>query len=745
MAKTKSTKKFEGRHLKDTLKKRKDDAKVKQRTKLREKKKTARRAENGDNEEEAPKPKPSKGKELKEMTVDEFFQGGFEVPEKPGKKRKRGGTGDAPSKKRAKAPVDETSQDDESEDDSDAPDAAGGTVENAADDESDESEEDEDEDAHKKQLESLAEKDPEFYKYLKENDAELLDFEDGDLAEIDQLSDEEEAEEPKKEGKDKTLTLALVNKWEASMTENKSLRTARELVLAFRAAAHLNENNGKEYKYTVTNSDAYNKVLVLTLKGLPELLQHHLPIKETASGKINLSSDSKVFKTLAPMVKSHIASVLHLLSNLSDGSTLRLTLASILALLPYALPYRKVLKEMGKSVVIIWAESSSDDATKISAFLVLRKLIVIGDAGLREAILKATYQGLIKGCRSTTIHTIQGINLMKNSAAELWGIDPVVGYTTGFGFIRQLALHLRSTITNKTKDSYKVVYNWQCVHSLDFWSRVLAQNSSSLREAETGKDSPLRPLIYPTVQVTLGVLRLIPTAQYFPLRFQLCRSLLRICRATNTFIPLAPALLEVLNSAEMRKAPKPTTIKALDFSTSIRAGKTLLRTRVYQDGVGEQVVELFSEFFMLWCKSIAFPELALPVIVMLKRWLKTVSDKGKGNKNNKLNTSIGLFIQKLEANAKWIESKRARVDYAPNNRSAVERFLSDEDEKNTPLGAFVLSQRKMREQKEALLKASRQENGHSRNDDQDEDDSDNAAMGELSEGEESPGEEEADE
>jgi nucleolar complex protein 2 len=406
------------------------------------------------------------------------------------------------------------------------------------------------------------------------------------------------------------------------------------------------------------------------------------------------------------MIKSHIASTLHLMANLSDSNTLRLTLSSILEFLPHLLSFRKVLKEVVKLVAGVWAETP-DESIKIAAFLILRKLVVVSDAGIREAVLKSVYQGLVKGSRMTSVHTIKGINLVKNSAAELWGIDPVVGYTTGFGFIRQLAIHLRSTITNKTKDSYKVVYNWQCINSLDFWSRVLSQHCSSYREAELGKESPLRPLIYPVVQVTLGVMRLIPTAQYFALKFQLVRSLLRISQATNTFIPLASSLYEVLASAEMRKPPKSSTVKALDFSIAIRAGKSLLRTRVYQDGVGEQLVELFSEYFVLYGKSIAFPELSLPVVVMLKRWLKEATNKQTGNKNSRVNSAILLLVQKLEANSKWIEQKRVKIDFAPNNRSGINKFLADESWESTPLGVFVVGQRKTREEKARVLEQGR--------------------------------------
>ena len=412
---------------------------------------------------------------------------------------------------------------------------------------------------------------------------------------------------------------------------------------------------------------------------------------------------------MTPLLKSHTVSIQHLLENLSDASTLRMTLDSLLNLLPYILSFKKVVREIIKTVAGVWSDSSNDEITRISAFLVLRRLVVISDASLREAVLKQVYQGLVKGARNTTIHNIQGINLMKNTASELWTLDSTVGYTTGFGFIRQLAVHLRSSITNKTKDSYKTVYNWQYVHSLDFWSRVIAADCGSLKEAEAGKPSPLRPLIYPVVQVTLGALRLIPTAQYFPLRFQLTRSLLRISSATSTYIPLAPALIEVLQSAEMKKPPKPSTLKALDFSTQIRATKAYLRTRIYQDGVGEQVAELLSEFFLLWTKNIAFPELALPVIVMLKRWVKAMTKKSSGNRNAKMNSLFALLIQKLEANTRWIEEKRTKIDFAPNNRAGVDNFLKDVEWEKSPLGAYVAGQRKAREQKQKQLEDARKQ------------------------------------
>ncbi|KAJ4404514.1 Nucleolar Complex 2 protein [Didymella pomorum] len=716
---SKSTKKFEKNKLGDVLKARKNVAKIKQKKQMDAKKKQRKAADNAkaeDLEAEAAKKPNKSGKEdnFGDMSMDQFFEGGFDIPKMKKTKAKTG--------KRKRTPVEEDASEGPSDED-----MADATTNGDADDVSaSDSESGDDAETHKRDIENLKNNDPEFYKYLESNDKELLDFEDDDLAEMDALSASEDEATPRKKQKKASkaepesdeeseaatgneVSKQLIQKWKSAMETKSSLRAMKEVVLAFRSAAHLNDEEGKAYKYSISDPDVYHLVLVSALTLVPKVLDHHLPAKKSAGDKIRIPTDSKKFRTMTPLLKSHTVSIQHLLENLSDASTLRMTLDSLLNLLPYILSFKKVVREIIKTVAGVWSDSSNDEMTRISAFLVLRRLVVISDASLREAVLKQVYQGLVKGARNTTIHNVQGINLMKNTASELWTLDSTVGYTTGFGFIRQLAVHLRSSITNKTKDSYKTVYNWQYVHSLDFWSRVIAADCGSLKEAEAGKPSPLRPLIYPVVQVTLGALRLIPTAQYFPLRFQLIRSLLRISSATSTYIPLAPALIEVLQSAEMKKPPKPSTLKALDFSTQIRATKAYLRTRIYQDGVGEQVAELLSEFFLLWTKNIAFPELALPVIVMLKRWVKAMTKKSSGNRNAKINSLFALLIQKLEANTRWIEEKRTKIDFAPNNRAGVDNFLKDVEWEKSPLGAYVAGQRKAREQKQKQLEDARKQ------------------------------------
>ena len=710
---SKATKKFEKNRLKPTLERRKDFAKIKQRHQVNAKKKarSEKKAQKDDIQDG-----PDAGINLEanaaaNLNDDKYFQDAFQIPEAR-TPNKRGKTASKLHTGKRKRP-EEQDESEESADDS--------GIDGAEETKLFASEEEDELEDHKGQLDALAEKDPEFYKYLKENDADLLDFnEDDDLVDVDALSESDEDGPPTKKQKknarraedgnerdNSAVTVAMIKTWRESMAEKHSVRAMRQVVLAFRAAVHLNDEDDKQFKFSIPDADVYHQVLTVALKGVPPVLNHHLPVKQSAGGKIRISTETPKFKTLSPLIKTHASSLHYLLSHLSDDATLKLALQSFEPLMPYLLQFRKFLKVIIKSVVLIWSDNSSAEATRITAFLILRRLMVIGDPGIRDAVLKSTYEGIVKGSRNTTVHTLPGVNLMKNSAAEIWGIDQKVGYTTGFTFIRQLAIHLRGNITKPTKDSYKTVYNWQFVHSLDFWSRVLSTHCNSLVEAQEGKESQLRPLIYPVVQITLGVMRLIPTSIYFPIRFQLMRGLLRISQATRAYIPLASALLEVLNSAEMRKAPKPAILRPLDFNSIIRAPASHLKTRVYQDGVGEQVIELFSEFFVLWTKSIAFPELQLPVSVMLKRWLRAASSKATGNKNAKINQGLLLLVQKMEANARWIEERRNKVTFAPKDRVEVESFLQDSVWEDTPFGAFVVGQRTVREERKRVLEQGR--------------------------------------
>ena len=131
--------------------------------------------------------------------------------------------------------------------------------------------------AHEDDLKALAEKDPEFYKFLEENDAELLDFgqngdasakrtkskkekqvqssQDGAIEEMD-VEDSDDAEEDiNAKTDDLDVTPARIARWKAAMMDQDSLRSMKEVVAAFRASAHVDEDDGKAYKYSISSPE----------------------------------------------------------------------------------------------------------------------------------------------------------------------------------------------------------------------------------------------------------------------------------------------------------------------------------------------------------------------------------------------------------------------------------------------------------------------------------------------------------
>ncbi len=235
--------------------------------------------------------------------------------------------------------------------------------------------------------------------------------------EVDELSgsegeEEEEEEQPKKRRKkekakggsqaedevsgDNDLTQAMVAKWKDAMAKTYSLRAARQVVIAFRAAAHLNESDENNQRYSISSPEAFHDILVVALKQIPEVLAHHIPVKESSSGKVYVQSETKKFKTLSILMKSYTASIIRLLGTLSDDGTLKLTLSSLNPLLPYLLSFRKLLKSLVRTVVAFWSQPASSQTTKITAFLVLRRLMTIGDKGIRSRSSRLSTRGWSK-------------------------------------------------------------------------------------------------------------------------------------------------------------------------------------------------------------------------------------------------------------------------------------------------------------------------------------------------------------
>ena len=606
------------------------------------------------------------------------------------------------------------------------------TEKESEDEESSEEEEDLD-------LDDLKEEDPEFYKYLEDNDKGLLELNDNVMDQYSGDDDSDSEEQTKSVLNEKIeVTYKMVNNWSVALNKiskkNPNLKLIKTIITAFKASINMNnEDVINDLKFTITDEKAFSKLMHLALKDLPNLIIEKLEpytIKRLPNEQTTRILNPKTSGKVANVLKHHAANLIIMIQDINqDMKMASLILHSTSQLLPFFLSHRRTLKKLISAVIQNWATTKHlEIQITLFAFLFesckeFKKTIML------ENLLKSLYSSFIKNCATNSnnnLRTANLVNFQKNSMVEIFLLDSTLSYQIGFEYLRQLAIHLRNSINAQTNNNtnsknkidpanaYKIVYNWQFVHSLDFWSRFLSMACHS--DAVIEQNSNMSELIYPLIQITIGTIKLIPTAQFFPLRFYLIKSLNRLIQSTKVYVPVYPLLQEILNSNIFKKQVKKEDkkLEPFDFQTNIKCNAQYLKTKTYQDGVIDQFIEILSEFMNCFSKSVSFPELSTPVIISLKRFIKVNSN------NYKFNKKLNVVLDKIVKNNEFIESKREEVEFSPSNKAELNKFLIDLDWKLTPLGKYVSIEREIREERQKMLLAALEEEGDNEDAEEDE-------------------------
>ncbi|KAJ2693854.1 Nucleolar Complex 2 protein [Coemansia sp. IMI 209128] len=705
----KSTKKFNQRHLKDELERRKEHKKTQKLVQKREVKK--KRRANGSTEDEGEaftgveeiddlagfaesKPKGALAKlDLSKFTEADPTAAGDDVSD------------DEDIAALLEGDEDEDDDDDDMPSDSD-PEDEGSDAEVGGEDE----DEDDEEAVFKRELEAVSKKDPKFLEFMKKNDpSSLAILEDDDEGSEDEEGDEEEAEEEQDEdaamsdaeepqSSDATVvTSKMLEDWEKDITENQSLKSLKRLLLAFYSASHMESENesAPQTPYRIEGMRIFNKTVTASIRAVPKAFNHYAPI---VNDKVAQKSGKK-WGIAQALIKSYLVSLLELLKQMSDPAMIQYLIKESERMIPYFVCFTRYTREFVKELLRLFGSASVDDGVRILALLSLRRLVSLSPPEVADIALKGIYLTYVRNSNVKTIANLTTIQLMRNCGVELYGNDANASYQHGFVYIRQLAIHLRNSMQLRSKESFRAIYNWQFINSLNFWTEVLATYCGDRAEEQPQFCATLESLVYPLTQIILGVARLVPTAKYFPLRIHCISQLLRLSSATGIYIPILPMIIEVLESPEfLSRRPINSTLKPLSLDSQLKAPKEYEHTRVYLEIVLESVFGLLADAIAAQSVRIAFPEWVVPAVLQLRRWRKRA-----GKSWSRFSKQLQGLLEKIDQSSLMVVQQRNKVDFGPANLTGANQFMSDISIDATPIGAYASSLRKVKAQQRATM------------------------------------------
>eukprot|EP00967_Tisochrysis_lutea_P117057 scaffold189025_cov32-Tisochrysis_lutea.AAC.1 len=616
-------------------------------------------------------------------------------------------------------------------------------------DEEEEEDEDEDNEEDNEEEEELDELEEISAHEAGEDDDEE---EEGDIR-ADDDEDEKEEEEPRPPSKRKRssvretveLTSHMVEGWTRALSGGAVHKASLKMIVgAFRSAVRFGDEDkggaSDGVNFVFSSSSVFNQLMQFCIGQMDAVLRAHVegvdaPRKAGKSGVTGARAPQRTkggvmrvdtlphWRAHQLIIKSYLIHLLRFIEHLAESmerqaEMLHVALGQLHRLVPFLLPFPRLCPKALRALVRVWAapEAGGQQCTLL-AYASIRQLAIEAPAPMLDSCFKALYLAYARASKAMSRARLPRVVLMSSCVVDLCAVDPAVAYQHAFVYVRQLAIHLRNAIQKTSEEAYRQVYSWQFVNCIRLWAQVLCAHA---RPA----DSPLRQLVYPLVQITLGTARLLPNIRYAPLRFQCVRMLNQISAELGVFVPVAPLLLDAFRFAQLSKPPKNEARERLpDWAVMIKVSKVDAEKRRYQDGMLSQAAFLLAEHLHVHAYDISFPETVVPTVAALKRLAKST-------KISSLQQRARRLVAQCDAQSAWLLRKREAVDFSPKDGAKTAAFLAEAKAARTaPFSKWFSAEAEAAEAREAELRDQADSRGPiqaDRLDDSDEDDDDDS-------------------
>lgn len=415
------------------------------------------------------------------------------------------------------------------------------------------------------------------------------------------------------------------------------------------------------------SAKAYQQAMNLAIIGIQDTVDRILgrpqgsAATDAALSKWN-PTESGRWSKLESVFRPYVYHMFALCDAVEDPSTLRFLLKRLEKFLPYTTANKSLLKKATRFAIKVFSSDahSMSQATRLRAYLLLNRLA--HGPGNTEVVLRHMYNmystKIASNCNSKSMPLI---HFSVACIVELFGIDMGSSYTVAFSFLREMAVSLRTVLVSKTmKEEVERIHNWTFINQLRLWSKVLSKY---------GSEDELEPLIFPFVQVSLGVIKVYPTPRTYPLRLHIISFLTDIVAETGVFIPVVPHLLHMLRCSELRKAPRHGDVKTLDWRNMLRVADEAVKTKPFLTGLINNFTLQMSKFFAAISKHVSFPELSHIVETTLKKTAKEMSVTEWKQK-------LSSLADKLHQTSVVLCDVRSKADFSPHGAVSSKGMLA---------------------------------------------------------------------